>query len=169
MNHKENEPPNPRYLLDNTIGYPQRYRSPDSDTASSTSSIFSSDDKSSQGSPPSSPVKSEGSWDGRRSRSCTNSSVEPPRTSIQIQHLVNAEPCPESRQNPRRTRCAAQSSVCQTQSRCPPQLTRQCDRTQNFVENLVGEYIQPILSGFILILSRHSNTNDRSYLAYDGH
>ena len=167
MNHKENEPTNPRYILNSTVGYQQRYRSPDSDTASSTSSIFSSDDKSSQGSPISSPVKSERSWDGGRSRSCTNSSFEP-RTSIQIQHLVNAEPYPEPRLNPRRIQCAAQSSVCQTQNRRPPQLTRQCDRTQNFVENLVGEYIRTIPKP-ILILPRYSNTNDRSYLAYDSY
>lgn len=150
MNRKENEPPNHKHLLGNTIGYQERCQSPESDTVS----IFSYKEiKSSESSPISSPVKSERSWDGEREPIITaaktkiNSIVESsPRKSIQIRHLVNPESsCSTSATNPRRTKPSSQSSVvCQTLNRGPPQLIRQCDRTQNFVENLVDTSSQMI-------------------------
>lgn len=82
--------------------------------------------------------------------------VPPKRTSIQLQQILNQEleavplQNKESFQgNPRRTKAhstsTSQGSVtCQTSNHGPPQLVRQCDRTQNFVENLVDTSSQMI-------------------------
>ena len=146
MSRKENEPPNHRYSFEDTIGYQDRDQSSDSDTVS----VFSfRTTKSFENSPLPSPVKGRRDWNGESiitsaaKSKTTKPSLSEARTSIQIQQLVNHEettaPSVASLLNPRRTNSSSQSSlVCRTLNRGPPQLTRQCDRTQNFVENLVG-------------------------------
>ena len=139
--------------------HPYEYSSASS-VSSSSSSIFSQDDRSSQSSAPSSSKSFLNvPWDSEPSGTYANEllkvqpyDAEALQTSIQPQSQT-ATACTvqadcqvpkELRQHPRRTQLTTQvssdgeapSSSC---IRPPPPLVRQCDRKDNFVENLVGE------------------------------
>ena len=137
------------------------YECPSASSAcSSSSSIFSQDDRSSQSSAPSSSKSFLNvPWDSELPAAYVNeplkaqpNEAEAAQTSIQslpqstatCASQTDCQVPKELRQNPRRTQSAAQAnsdggapvSGC---IRPPPPLIRQCDRKDNFVDSLVGE------------------------------
>ena len=127
-----------------------------SSVCSSSSSIFSQDDRSSQSSAPSSSKSFLNvQWDSESSATYANELQKvQPCESETIQtllqngtipvHRVDHQVPKELRQHPRRTQPATEvisdgGAPFTTCIRPPPPLVRQCERKDNFVESLVGE------------------------------
>ena len=155
--------------LHNTPGTHPYASSIASSASSSTSSVFSIDGLSSQSSAPSSsksllnagwepdhgstdsindylPSSSAGPCD---SPNITSKPIESCNTTLE------AAVAPELRQHPRRTQRPAQletqvAGLTNAAPRPPPSLVRQCERKDNFVENLVGKLTVVELSGRML-------------------
>ena len=127
-----------------------------SSATSSSSSVFSADNLSSQSSAPSSSKSSlHAGWDSEHSESLAVTdyqvvSVPAPSQNVKetiSQHVATGargtEPAvaPELRQHPRRTSVQVDAANGSALARPPPSLVRQCDRKDNFVESLVGKLI----------------------------
>ncbi|MCJ1308750.1 hypothetical protein MMC25_002404 [Agyrium rufum] len=161
MNTKEINAPTCASPISFTRNYPYG-TSISLSASSSTSSIFSAaDDRSSQSSGSASPsslkTTSNATWEtvfvssspsdlAQKPVQCVPTLVAPiPEARTECDYTINGDcaVAPELRQHPRRTR---QDSSCEGATsvlgpRPPPSLTRQSERKDNFVENLVGKQL----------------------------
>lgn len=127
-----------------------------SSASSSSTSVFSLDCVSSQGSvSSSSTTATDALWESDETREPVRKYVpHPGQTSFPFQDGSACNPSkvtecvvpPELRKNPRRTAypSTASNGAPTSCSRLPPPLVRQCDRKVNFVDSLVGKSFCPL-------------------------